>query len=450
MKKSFYLLIVCMIGFAVQAQTKTDAEFFFNNGDYATAKSIYENLLKKKPKDALLNYCYAKCLYSLGDLSAKDYFDISNKKYPQGHRLMGDLYLSQYYFEEAASEYDRFLETEKADADLLRKRQQCTIGSEMMKHVETIDIIDSVVMDKATFLSKYRLPHEAGFIEQTSETLTSYTTERKDRKFFSSENNSQLDIFYTYLLLNDWNEPTALSKNINTDYNESYPFMMADGITLYFASDKSDGLGGYDIYMTRFSPITNEYLPAQNIGMPFNSTANDYMFAVDETNRVGLFATDRNQSPDSVAVYRFVFDKEKKMLKETDPETLRAYARLSKYNKAESIPSPKNQTEKNKTIAKNNGINFIVNAEITYKSLNDFKTEDTKNRFLALQILKSDFKLLQNKLQQKREEFSDCDASEKENLSWEILTIEKELLMMQKRLNSQTIELRKIENQYYQ
>ena len=125
MKKSFYLLIVCMIGFAVQAQTKTDAEFFFNNGDYATAKSIYENLLKKKPKDALLNYCYAKCLYSLGDLSAKDYFDISNKKYPQGHRLMGDLYLSQYYFEEAASEYDRFLETEKADADLLRKLFSC-------------------------------------------------------------------------------------------------------------------------------------------------------------------------------------------------------------------------------------------------------------------------------------------------------------------------------------
>ncbi len=219
--------------------------------------------------------------------------------------------------------------------------------------------------------------------------------------------------------------------------------MMADGITLYFASDKPDGLGGYDIYMTRFSPITNEYLPAQNIGMPFNSTANDYMFAVDETNRVGMFATDRNQSPDSVAVYRFVFDKEKKMLKETDPETLRAYARLSKYNKAESIPSPKNQTEKNKTIAKNNGINFIVNAEITYNSLNDFKTDDTKNRFLALQILKSDFELLQGKLQQKREEFSDSEGSEKENLSWEILTIEKELLMMQKRLNSQTIELRK-------
>ena len=113
------------------------------------------------------------------------------------------------------------------------------------------------------------------------------------------------------------------------------------------------------------------------------------------------------------------------------------------------VPS-KNLTEKNKSIAKNNGINFIVNAEITYNSLNDFKTDDTKNRFLALQILKSDFKLLQNKLQQKREEFSDCDASEKENLSWEILTIEKELLMMQKRLNSQTIELRKIENQYYQ
>lgn len=453
MKKKILFIIVYILGisFTLTAQTKTDAETLFNNGNYTEAKNIYEQLLKKKPKDALLNYCYAKCLYSLGDLSAKNYFDISNKKYPQGHRLMGDLYFSEYHFEQAAKEYELFLETTKSDDELALKQKQCIVGAEMLKHIELIEIIDTIVVEKTNFLSKYQLPHENGSIKQISKEKTSYISERKDRKFFSSDKNSQLDIFYSYLLLNDWSEPTSISKNINTNYNESFPFMMADGITLYFASDNPEGLGGFDIYMTRFSPITNEYLPAKNIGMPFNSTANDYMFAIDEINGIGIFATDRNQEKDSVAIYRFSFKKDKAFVKDVDSVTLCAYAQLKKYKKAKITLPQKEFANKNKqTQDKNNGINFIINAETTYHSLDNFKSDETKNRFLALQILKSDFDLLQKKLNDKRNDYSKSEGEERENLSWEIITIEKELLMMQKRIQQQTIDLRKIENKYYE
>ena len=450
MKKKIHIIILYFIGFGINinAQTKAEAEVLFNTGNYIEAKVIYEKLLKKKPKDALLNFCYAKCLYYLEDFSAKYFFDIANEKYPQGHRLMGDLYFSKYHFAEAANEYKCFLEKGNEDADLTQKLKQCTIGAEMLNHVELIYIIDSLVVNKNNFLSKYKLPNEAGFIEQTTNEKTLYMTERKDRKFFSNELNSQLDIFYSYLLLNDWSDPISISNNINTSYNESYPFMMADGITLYFASDKPEGLGGYDIYMTRFSPISNEYLPAKNIGMPFNSTANDYMFAIDETNGIGIFATDRNQNKDSVAIYQFVFNKEKEIIK-TDSCAIYDYAQLKKYHKATTSKKEDSTSKSDQKTKKNTGINFIINSKITYYSLNDFKSDETRNRFLALQILKSDFDLLQTKLKTKRKEYTSVENSEKEDLSWEILALEKELLTMQKRIQTQTIELRKIENQHY-
>ena len=68
--------------------------------------------------------------------------------------------------------------------------------------------------------------------------------------------------------------------------------MAADGITIYFGSEGHEGLGGYDIFTSRFNSETADYLPPQNVGMPFNSPYNDYMMAFDELAGVGCF--DRN------------------------------------------------------------------------------------------------------------------------------------------------------------
>ena len=70
---------------------------------------------------------------------------------------------------------------------------------------------------------------------------------------------------------------------------------MSDGITLYYASDGEGSLGGYDIFVTRYDSENGNYLRPDNIGMPFNSPANDYMYAIDEFNNIGWFASDRYQ-----------------------------------------------------------------------------------------------------------------------------------------------------------
>lgn len=46
--------------------------------------------------------------------------------------------------------------------------------------------------------------------------------------------------------------------------------------------------------------------------MPFNSPANDYMYAIDEFNNIGWFASDRYQPDNKVCIYVFVPNSSKK------------------------------------------------------------------------------------------------------------------------------------------
>ena len=78
---------------------------------------------------------------------------------------------------------------------------------------------------------------------------------------------------------------------------------MPDGVTLYFAQQGEGSLGGYDIFVTRYDAETQQYLKPENLGMPFNSPANEYLL---ETSQLGWLVTDRNQQGDTVCVYVFV------------------------------------------------------------------------------------------------------------------------------------------------
>lgn len=97
---------------------------------------------------------------------------------------------------------------------------------------------------------------------------------------------------------------TPLKGNFSEGGDADYPFLMPDGMTLYYSATGDASLGGYDIFMTRRSD--DGYLQPQNIGMPYNSPYNDYMLAIDEATGAGWFASDRGCVPGKVTIYVFV------------------------------------------------------------------------------------------------------------------------------------------------
>ena len=56
-----------------------------------------------------------------------------------------------------------------------------------------------------------------------------------------------MQLYSRIRLLDGWSEPESLT-SLNEQGNVNYPFLMSDGITLYYASDGEGSLGGYDIF----------------------------------------------------------------------------------------------------------------------------------------------------------------------------------------------------------
>ncbi|MGK7389455.1 MAG: OmpA family protein [Candidatus Cyclobacteriaceae bacterium M2_1C_046] len=90
---------------------------------------------------------------------------------------------------------------------------------------------------------------------------------------------------------NTWEDPENLGAKINTAANEDAPFIHPDQWTLFFTSDGHNTMGGRDIYVTRL--FNNEWTSPENMGYPINTTANDNYFTLTADGRKGYFSSDR-------------------------------------------------------------------------------------------------------------------------------------------------------------
>lgn len=87
-----------------------------------------------------------------------------------------------------------------------------------------------------------------------------------------------------------WGRPENLGAAVNTPFNEKCPFIHADGKTLYFASNGWQGFGGYDMY---FINVSDTYLQCPtNMGLPINSEQDNIYMGVCADGRTAYYAQD--------------------------------------------------------------------------------------------------------------------------------------------------------------
>ena len=90
-----------------------------------------------------------------------------------------------------------------------------------------------------------------------------------------------------------YGEPQNLGNKVNTEGNESFPFIADDNKTLYFASSGKQGFGGLDVYQI---DLTNG--EATNLGKPVNTEKDDFAFTFNESKKIGFLSTNRNGNDD--------------------------------------------------------------------------------------------------------------------------------------------------------
>jgi len=99
-----------------------------------------------------------------------------------------------------------------------------------------------------------------------------------------------------------WSEPERIVAE-SSDGVESWPLISYNGRDLYFSSDNLYGIGDSDIYVTSYDPHSGKWSTPSNLGMPFNSPADDLLFSETADGKYAVFASNRDCGADEVIIY---------------------------------------------------------------------------------------------------------------------------------------------------
>ena len=337
----------------------------------------------------------------------------------------------------------------------------------MREMTQQIVIIDSIVTDKDHFLSQYRLSSETGTLTTTGQffgkSLSGYAflNEMGNKVYFSRTDGSGFQRLYTSDKLgNAWGEATPLKGLSEGFTNADYPFMMNDGITFYFSAQGEESIGGYDIFFTRYDSRSGSFLKPENIGMPFSSEANDYMYAADEETDIGYFVSDRRQPEGKVCVYIFILPETRRSY---DPskyteQQIRDFAditriadtwgngnerraaldRLKAIGTTDAPPAAETASATNTAI--------VINDRLTYTSVKDFRSPAAANHYRELLKARERQATIEADLQKTRDRYARADEDGRRLLREVILHNEEQALLLRNSIHTLEKQIRKEEN----
>ncbi|MCR4994089.1 MAG: hypothetical protein K6A32_01710 [Bacteroidales bacterium] len=310
--------------------------------------------------------------------------------------------LAVYDFDRA----DELLETEMAA--LTRKHKSTAHLDSLMRRVrqgqaklhatERIVVIDSVVCPREQMLEQIRLSRESGRLDKyASSFLVSdrseavvYENELSNKRYFALP--QTMHLAFADKIGDQWSDPVEL-KGLNIDDGQqNYPFLLSDGLTLYYGAKGPESFGGYDIFVSRADGEDGTFLAPENVGFPYNSPANDYLLAIDELNRLGWLATDRYQSEGNVCIYVFIPNETREVYgDDVTAEQLRAFARLSSirdtWNNAASEKETQGALQRLADVRSGKALgeklnqhdfHFVIDDHHTYTALDDFRSPEAR------------------------------------------------------------------------
>ncbi len=112
-----------------------------------------------------------------------------------------------------------------------------------------------------------------------------------------------MDMYMSENVYGKWSKPINLGPKINSPKNEVFPYIHESGV-LFFSSDDMGGKGGLDIFYTSLDK-NGLYESPKNIGAPFNSDSDDFGFIIDKDNKSGYMTSSRTGGKGEDDIYAF-------------------------------------------------------------------------------------------------------------------------------------------------
>ncbi len=113
------------------------------------------------------------------------------------------------------------------------------------------------------------------------------------------------DVYYSYIMDDGkWAPAKKVPGKVNTMFEEESVMIHPDGNTLYFASNGHPGMGGLDIFMSRLLP-SGEWDTPVNLGYPINTFEDENSLQVSAKGKLALFASKRSGGFGGLDLYSF-------------------------------------------------------------------------------------------------------------------------------------------------
>jgi hypothetical protein len=226
-----------------------------------------------------------------------------------------------YRFEEAAAIFSA-IAAESRDSVLRRQAADqlllCENGQVMLRYIETPVVTGKKAVPANLFFHYYTIDLPGEWAQLPENLLQAKTDDRRSPVFipgadagalyFAAQTTGDWDIYVIrHVEGTQWAAPEPL-ESVNTPFDERFPYVTPDGQTLYFASNGHSGMGGFDLFKSTFNAATQQWGAPENLGFPYSSPFDDWLFVPDRNYAEALFASSREQKTDSLTIYRIALE----------------------------------------------------------------------------------------------------------------------------------------------
>lgn len=462
-----YILLLCVMLFSVrlvaQEVTFQSALSLFEKGDYNGAAAAFSRLLQKNNRDAKLNYYYGAALVESNQEVSEA---VKRLKFAQLNRGGADVAFYQgraaqlnYEFEQAIDHFTRYLKSGKDRTLLARANsylEQSRVSVGLSSKFFDVRVMSRHMASRASLLDHYFpgkdvgsvLPNSAFFETGVDPQGLLYKTERGDAVYYARPNESgKNDLYRMQKLIGGWGDPQAL-EGLNSSGDDQMPFLMVDGMTIYFSSNREGGMGGLDIYRATYDPDSRSFSEPVNLGVPFNSPFDDFLFVADEFKNVAWFASNRHAPVDSVEVFQILWDGSVIRNLAMDAGAIRRAASLEPDSGLDHHPTnDKRPFTADKRIAKPAELfRFIINDTLTYTDWSHFRCDSAMSAYKRGYDLERHKDSLNVKMTQFRRLFSSTnDEGERNRAVNQILKLEHEVYGIDDQVERHFIKSRLLE-----
>ena len=326
--------------------------------------------------------------------------------------------------------------------------------AKLLPSTAKVIFIDSLVTNDNDFLKYIPLSSSCGKISiQKSKNGKGndyyYTNEFEDKRFSSVLKDSCHVLMVEERLGKKWDA----SKTIELEGVEDIicPYMMSDGVTLYFAAKGGeDSMGQYDIYYTVYDSDSHSFYKPQSLGLPFNSFGDETYYIIDEFNDLGYLVSNRRQPEGKTCVYIFqptetreTYDVENM----PDPE-LDRLARLRSIKDSQkdegvlkAALSRLSAARQSKGAKNSHSFEFIINEKLVYHNISDFRSSVNQSQFPTYLTMKNSVETREKQLEDLRVKFHNGNR----NLANTIAQMEVEVFNERQKLNLTEKQIRNTE-----